>query len=234
MNRTILLAVVVLLGAAVTSIMGCREARLKARLAAAEQNVAALSDSVRYERNKAGEIEAVRRTLAADKNQLKTLNASLHAELVKERGKVKTITRTVITVERDTVEVPGVTTRFDSVASATFAIHDVLEAGERHLEGQTDIWPDSSKTTLTRDELSLTVVAGIREKDGHREMFARTGYPGVTLNVEGAEIDPQLTKPRRKPWGVGPSFTVGVDPNDKDFRVRYLVGVSLTRSVLRF
>jgi len=233
MNRTIALAVVLVLGTVVTAVMGCREARLKERLAAAEQNVAALADSTRYERNRAGELEAVRRTLAADKNGLQVLNAELHAELVKERGKVKTITRTVVVVERDTVEAPGVTIGFtDSVAAATFAFHEEHPGGSRHLEGETRIWPDSSSTKLTRDELSLVLVGGTRERDGLREMFVRTSFPGVDLYLEGAEIKFTRSACRNKPWGIGPSVAFGYSPEESQWR--YLIGVGLTRSIIRW
>ncbi|MEM1270297.1 MAG: hypothetical protein AAGI08_09625 [Bacteroidota bacterium] len=62
-------------------------------LVVAEQNVAALADSVRVTRTHAGHLEAARLTLVAERDELHTLNRSLAGELHQERGHVLTLTR---------------------------------------------------------------------------------------------------------------------------------------------
>jgi len=200
---------------------------LKAKLVISENNLVALKDTVRVVKTKNGELEFVKLALMSDKKGLKALSDSLAKEVDKEKGKVKYIISTNVSIKHDTVEVESHVV--DS--SIMWAYDHDDSAGSRHLAGISN----KHVTKITRDELSLNLIAGLKERDDKKmEIFVRSKYPGVTFgNIEGAVIDPMkpLVKPPKKWFSVGPCAGIILDPTGA---VRYGIGLSCQVSLYNF
>lgn len=202
------------------------------------QNAVAMADSVRYYENKVDELEGVKLALVTTNQDLDQYNIELAEELEKERGNVKTIIKNVVSVVRDTVLLENIVS-VDSVsaetsyASVSFKDATQYESSSRFLEGTTfveimDGLISNSTTSITRDEINLAIVSGFRQNDNNQyEIFARTDYPGVTFDMDGAVLDiPEPT--RQKKWGIG--LGVGYDFINKGPQI----GVGLQRNLIRF
>ena len=201
---------------------------LEAKLTIAQGNVSALKDTVRVVKTKNGELESVRLALLADKNSLKQLSDSLDKEVKKEKGKVKVIISAPITIkDTDTITVES-----HVKDSSIYWNYDRVDSGgSRHLAGVSD----KKVTKITRDEISLNLICGIKEREDKKmEIFVRSKYPGATFgNIEGAIIDPTtpIVKPPNKSFSIGPCAAVVVDPTGK---ISYGVGLSLQWSLFKF
>lgn len=200
---------------------------LEAKLTIAQGNVAALKDTVRVVKTKNGELETVRLALLTDKKGLKQLSDSLYKEYEKEKGKPRAIIKVPVYIKGDTVVVESQV--IDS--SILWAYDREDSGGSRHIAGISN----KKTTTITRDEISLNLIAGIKEREDKKmEIFVRSKYPGVVFgNIEGAIIDPTtpIVKPPPKHFSIGPGIGVMVDPTGS---VRYGVGISLQWALFKF
>lgn len=218
-----------------------RISRLKTKLAVEEQNNAALTDSVRVVKNKAGELEFVKLTLIADKKELENLNSSLAEELKKERGKVRTITEIKTTVKRDTIFIPsGVESLADNMYRLSWKHSEENAGGSRYLEGKSEFKVENSivdsiaGTTITRDEINLKIITGLRERNDKKlEIFARTAYPNASFDLDGAIIDPKdsIFFHDRKRFSFGPVISGGLN---QDLKLGFHLGIGLQYSLFRF
>ena len=163
------------------------------------QNISALMDTVKVEKTKNGELESSRLALAGSVKDLKKLNGGLMAELEKEKGNVKTIIKTEIQFKTDTFVAHNTKVTDSSIA---FQYDRVDTAGFRHLAGIAM----KKDTRITKDEIGMKLVTGVKERGDKWEIFVRTSYPGVTFSkIDGALIDPGkpiMEKPAKK-LGVG-------------------------------
>lgn len=212
-------------------------ANVNAELMAINQNVAAMADSVSYERNRANELEAVRLSLVTSKNDLEKYNSQLFAELEKEKGDVQSLSRSLASISRDTVYLTNtvlVDTSSAEMKRFSLSWKDQVQHDQssRFLEGTTfvEIINDAieSATSITRDEINLFIVQGIRVNDaGQFETFIRSDYPGIRFNTESAVLNiPE--QPKTKKWGIG--LGVGYDFINNGPQI----GVGLQRNLIRF
>lgn len=200
---------------------------LETKLAIAQQNIAAFTDTIRIERNKVDEEESVKLVLESQKENLQKACMDLNQELDKEKGKVKYIEKVLIQYKIDTLRLQN------TVSGDTIKWHyDHSDSGgDRHLSGQST----PSQTLITRDEWSLNIVTGLRERsDKKMEIFIRAKNPNISFGkIDGAVLD--ATKPivplPAQHWSIGPCASVIVDPTGT---VRYGVGASIQWSWWRF
>ena len=75
---------------------------LNAQVKIQDMNLNALKDSVRLQKNKAGEATYVKNTLLASKKNLENLNKALAEELDKQKGKVIVIEKVITETKVDT------------------------------------------------------------------------------------------------------------------------------------
>lgn len=250
-QRNILIIIIVLLG--LFSFMMVDRARsLGNKLDISEQNNKALADSVRVEKNKYGEVVTSKNVLVAKSKDLSDLNSQLGNELKRTKGKVSQLNTLIAKaglVKHDTIH--------DTIRLATEVIHKANgvrdlkwkidtafnDSNSRHIAGITTvklIGPDSVISLgsyLTRDEMTIKIVTGLRKRHGNIETFAKCSYPGFeTLDQQGVILDPKkhpvlkdFTK--KKKWGVGPYVGIGFDGN---LNSSMQVGVGLNYSLFRF
>jgi len=229
-QRNILIIVILLLltGA---GIFFNHYSNVKTNLAIAEQNEKALSDSVRVQKNKIGDLEYSKNILIADKNNLKDLNSDLAEELEKEKGKVRELIKMVNSIESDTVYIENTLVIYVNEGGDTIYglewVHDTIydAENERHIAGVSKFMVDSigvihpMETVITRDDIKFNLITGLREKDGNIEIFVRSDYPGFeTEELAAVIIDPSkhpiLKKfTKKKKFGIGPYVGLGLNVN---------------------
>jgi hypothetical protein len=227
--------------------------RAKTREKLANANIEALKDSVRYEKNKRGEEIAIKKALLADKKNLESLNAELARE-VKEL-KVRPVTIQVVggTIAADPIIIENEIIKYREGEYGLLWDYDTTysEGNYRKFSGETSVNVDScgvieSKgTKIKTDEIGLTLVTGLREKDGALEIYVNPKYPGMIINkIEGAIIDPQKSNvikkyfPQKK-WSIGPMIGVGVSvgygvSGRPILGPAFNIGVGVTYGIFRF
>jgi hypothetical protein len=253
-QRTVIIIVIILLLMG-TGFFFNSYAGIRADLAISQQNEAALSDSVRVEVTKNGELEASKQVLVTDRRNLKNLNEDLAEELKETKGKVSEITKLIGQIKRDTVYIQNtLITYVDKDSNVIYGLsweHDTIysEGNERHLAGVSKFKIDTTGlitpfgTLITRDVIKFDITTGLREKDGNIEIFARSSFPGFeTLELNGAIIDPKkhpviknFTKKKR--FGIGPYVGVGLGINTiptTNIGLGFQIGVGVSYSLFRF
>lgn len=197
------------------------------------QNTAALDDSLRETRNRAGELESVRLTLIADVDDLKELNAELAEEARKEHGTVLALTRINAELRAEPVDdIESVVTVGDSMVTIEWEY--VSEDSTRFLSGVTEYFTldGTATTSITKDVLMLQIVTGFTERDdGMFETFARSDNSHAVLNVQGAILKPKMVYQRKKHWSVGPFLGVALTG---DGRIQPVLGVGVTYGLFSF
>jgi len=228
-----------------------RYSRLTTQLAISEQNKKALADSVRVSENKVKDLVYSKNILIAEKGNLEQLNADLAAEVEKEKGKVREITRIVSEIKSDTVYITNMLIEYADGTKGLSWEHDSLfdTNNERHIAGVSRFDIDSNgvvsplETTITKDDFKFNIVTGLVERNGNVEIFVRSDYPNFTVSqLDGAIIDPKkhpvmkkFTKPKK--WGIGPYVGVGIGVNtwpNTNVGVGFQFGVGVTYSLFRF
>jgi hypothetical protein len=198
---------------------------LKNQLDIQSHNIDALNDTIRVQKNKAGEDMFVKKTLLADKKNLEKLNGDLSNELKKVKDKVIFLQKTLAEIKPDTQYVPTYLTKYaDGSYSLDWKLDTVYSEGNyRKLSASSFFLIDSishkvipRKTQIKDDVLGFSFVTGLKEKDGSLEIFVTPKYPGMQItSIEGAVIDPHKSEVLKKmfptkKWSVGPYAGLGI------------------------
>lgn len=230
----------------------CQNAKLDALIS--KNNVEAIQDKLRTEKNKAGEVEYLRRSLVADMESLKDLNSSLYDEVKKMKGEVLVMSKNMIDIEGTLVGIE-INTRGQKpiklkndtlVVPYTFTDGNEKKTWSREVIGESVVLmkniTDSTYALplynkLKSDKMSLQIFSSLRkrEDDGKFEFVLRTDYPNVTLNPEGF-IDPSVfatnnTSLTQDKWIIGPYIGVGVN---NTFGITPQIGIGLTYRIIGF
>lgn len=198
---------------------------LKTQVKIQDMNLDALEDTVRVQKNKAGEATYVKKTLLADKNSLEKLNKDLKEELDKQKGKVIVIEKVLTETKVDTHYVNSYLTSYQNGNYSLDWKYDSLFSvnNYRKFSGKSFFTVDTinnriipGKTRIDQDEIGFSFITGLREKDNALEIFVTPKYPGMKITeIEGAVIDPQKSDvlktmfPNKK-WSVGPYVGIGI------------------------
>jgi hypothetical protein len=174
---------------------------LENKLAIKDQNESALLDTVRVMKTKNGELESARIALAGSRDELKKLSADLSAELKKEKGKVRYITKVEMAYQKDTTSIPTTVSMQDSIG----LIRTDMKDSCRLFRGYTSFVLSKGralnpKFVVEEDVFNLNLITGLRERNKQLEIFVRSSCPGVTIqDIQGAVIDPNdpLIKPKK-------------------------------------
>lgn len=200
-------------------------ADFKKQLEIQSLNLDALKDSVRVQKNKAGEDVFVKKTLLATKENLEKLNADLARELGLIKGKVIVLQDIASRTKRDTQYINNTVTAYANGEYSLDWKYDSIysEGNYRKFSGNSFFKIDTlrnkvlpGKTRINQDEMGFSFVTGIREKDKALEIFVTPKYPGMIItNIEGAIIDPHKSDVLKsmfpnKRWSLGPYAGVGM------------------------
>jgi len=230
----------------------CQSAKLDAEIS--KNNIEAIQDKLRTEKNKSGEIEFLKRSLVADLETLKGLNSSLYEEVEKMNGKVLAMSKnmidikgTLVGIEINTRSSKPISLKNDTlVVPYTFIDGNDKKTWSREITGKSVLLmknvTDSTYAlpiynVLTTDKMSLQIFSSIRkrESDDKFEFVLRTDYPNITLNPEGF-IDPSVfaannTTLTQDKWIIGPYMGVGIN---NSFGIMPQIGIGITYRIIGF
>lgn len=228
----------------------CEEIKaLKAQRDVSELNQIALKDTIRTERTDFGNERFLKNSLLTSNDDLRSLNSDLADEVKKLKGKVLVVTKLVTVIKTDTHYVNN---KLNSYASnkyglswkydTTFSVNNY-----RKLSGESFFRIDTTNnsvvplnTRLDKDEIGISMVTGIREKNNNLEIFIEPRYPNMKVtDIQGAIIDPQRSDVLKrmfpvKKWSVGPYLGVGVSVGKTILIPSVSFGVSIQRALIKF
>lgn len=192
-----------------------------------DQNIAALTDSIREYEGNNGQLVQEKKALISSNKDLKKLNTELADEVNNLKDDPIIITKYNTVVKRDTVVVPvypdgDIVWSTDSTkAYLKFTWDDdttYTKDNWRSLGGDFTVEIDAidkEKSSIQdfiikKDEIGLSFTTGLTEnKDGMLEIFITSPHPGFkATDINGALIDPRESKTIKKffppkRWGLG-------------------------------
>lgn len=195
-----------------------------------EQNKVALEEEIKITKNKVDEVEYSKAILISEKDNLSELNIDLSNELKKEKGKVNELTSIVISLN-GVIKGLDVQSNLDKATGEyTFdwSTADRYDAdNSRFLSGNIKFKIDSLTrevnnvtATLIKDSIRFKLVQGLRErKDGIIEVFARSNYPGFSVE----ELNSTIIDPENHPV-----FQRFIKDKPKKFGFRIYTGYGIT------
>lgn len=220
-----------------------------------EQNIEALTDSVRTYKDRNGVLVYEKTAFIASEKELKKLNVELSNEVkyLKDHPIVVIKSKNIIT--HDTVHINvGAGSQYTDqgkvIASFPWSFDTTYSPDNfRTLEGvytvevDTEFCVKTTMFTITKDRLGISFVTGLTEtKDNKLEIFIKSSYPDFkTTDINGALIDPEksdvlkkLFPPKR--WSVGPFIGYGAyfDPVQSKFGTGVTLGISVTYGVFQW
>jgi len=229
------------------------EARIK------DQNMSALSDSIKTVILKNGDLQVSRDAFMADAKELRLFNAELSDAVKLQTGKVVTLNRIIFQLKQDTAELRAFIRNLpdpkppeqenDSSWNVSWALNYVYDSTNYDLfTGRTRIGLrgplDLSKITvihngtelLTRNS-QIGLIWGQKwegkGKDKKLRVYAQTAHPAFqTQLLEGTYVD----YPKKRHWftgfGVGPTLNIGYDFLNNQPAV--VVGVGIHYSIYQW
>lgn len=208
-------------------------------------NLKALNDTVKLEKDKAGQIEFSKQSLIAENGSLKELNKNLDDQVKKEKGKV-------IYIESSTGEVNDtpktINYVLDKISDTEFSITSNLDVyydsnNHRNFDVITTIKIDSNrnvtvlKSELAKDSLGFNIVTGLTQDGKNLRIFIRSDYPGLNFTkIDGSLIDPTKSDviksffPNKK-WSIGPQLGIGIN---SQLKAGFYVGFGLSYNIIQW
>jgi hypothetical protein len=237
-----------------------RNKNLKEEADRQEQNISALSDSIKTVHLKNGEIQASIDVFMASDKELRALNLNLFNEVNDQKGKVITLNRIVFNLVQDTTElrrwiannppyVPPPTQETDSTWDVPWGARYVYDSVNFDVyKGITKVGLrgpyDLSKVSVFHNETELTyrnsqigLTWGQKweglGKDKRLKVFAQTAHPAFKAKLlEGTYVD----YPKREHWlqgfGIGPQFGVGYDFLNN--QPAFIIGIGIHYNIYQF
>jgi len=234
----ILLIILLLISAGLGYYFYSENQDLKVEVSTSKQNTAALNSTIEETRNILGELEYSKSVVVGEKEQLISLSETLSNELDKERFKVSELTKTNIQLKGELgqmeswVSENGNIINSDSVFKINWKFDKVYdEENSRHIAGYTtfkfnnkEYQVFNQKSFLTRDYIRMSLVQGLRERNGLVEVFARSKYEGFAIDgMQSAIIDPtnhpvisKFSNTEKQRFNFGAYFGYGVTYNFKN------------------
>jgi hypothetical protein len=227
----------VIIGLIVISAAQCsRIQELKRQRDISEQNNAALIDTVKYEKQKNGELQASIAVFVTDMKDLKKLNKDLYDRIKAQDGKILDLNHAVIVLKQDSimlrkalVEKDKIIEKLTKIDSNTYAAGWTLpfrydSTNFTVLKGRTYIGVVNKDplqlahidTELLQNLTQIDLTFGHKEEKGLIRVYVQTAYPGFTVkSLEGVLINPNEYSDlaKKKHWfrgfGIGPAATMG-------------------------
>lgn len=213
-------------------------------LQVSRQNTQALLEKTKQTENSLGQLQFERASFMGDIETLKRLNHDLVKEIDAQKGNVRVVTKVVTKVVFDTVIINN---KVDRINDSTFVINfehsrafdsansvgfkGKVPALLSTIEGKPSI--TSQTTTIYDMKLDMKLYTGIREQDGIYSIFARTDFPGVKFDLDGAIVDPEKSFIDKKtsPFSImlGGGLGYGITPSGNGVfpSVGVYVGINL-------
>ncbi len=212
------------------------------------QNNRALTDSIQYLKNKAGDIEAVKSSFVSKLSDLEQLNRDLYSESKKEIGNLKALIKGSLTANSGDVIISNELKSYpDGKTYGLLFEKTKIDSGMVwNIKGESKFKFDNNtifpgQTEIFNNQLKLKIVLGFKENDKNYEVFARSANPNVTFDdLSGVMLipkkaDPLLTPPaKNKKFGIGLQVGYGVGFPNKQLTLVPYVGIGLSYNLIKF
>lgn len=228
----------------------CEEIKkLKSKVDVSELNQEALKDTLRTERTILNNERFLKNSLLTSNSDLMALNSDLAEEVKNLKGKVLVITKFITVVKNDTHYVNN---HLNSYPNRKYGLSwkydtNFTNNNYRKISGESFFRIDtvnnnviSMNTRLDKDEIGISMVTGIREKNNNLEIFIEPRYPNMKVtDIQGAVIDPQKSEVLNKmfpvkKWTIGPYLGVGISVGKTVLIPSVSFGVSIQRALIKF
>lgn len=192
----------------------------------ANQNIEALKDVTKKSVDALGRTVYEKMILMGNMETIEKLNADLAKELKATKARLVTIASARIKV--DTIRINNNIFKtsdstfdisfkhkkdFDTLNGISFNGKIPVKIGA---DSASKLWIRSDYTTIEDFKLRIKIFTGIKEEDGKWKAYARTDFPGVEFDVDGAVRDPEksfVSNNKIFSVTIGPSFGYGIAPN---------------------
>lgn len=211
------------------------------------QNIDALMDSTKQTKNKLGQLQFERLSFMSDIETLKKLNTDLSKEIEKQKGQVRVVTQVVTKFVFDTIYLDNQVSKInDSTFNVSFSyLKKYDEQNSIGFKGslpaqvkktETGYELKSSKTTITDMDLKMKLYTGVKEEDGMYSIYARTDFPGVKFDLDGAIINPEesFIKNRKTPFSLMVGAGIGYGLTSSGTAIVPSVGVYIGINLFNF
>jgi len=251
-NRILLLVIIII------SILWFRSCSQSIADISNDQNIRALTDSIRVYITKNGQLVYEKSAFLTKESDLKKLNSDLFNEVKNLKDHPIVVIKWNTKLIHDTIKVPvyvsgPITWNNDStIKYIPFAWnYDTTYSTNNYhmISGDYIISIDSNKNAktesfrVTRDEIGISMSTGLTEsKDGNVEIFIKSMYPGFApTKIDGALFDPRESDvikkyfpPKR--FAVGPYVGYGVylDPIQGRAGTGVSLGISFSYNVFQW
>lgn len=235
---------------------------LKTEVDVHDQNISALTDSLKLERTKNGELLVSIDGYIATEKDLKKLNRGLWDEVHAQKGKVISLTDLIVILRQDSAQLAKTVDKLNSIIGTMQKIDDSTFIAPWTLaytydstnydvfRGRTQIGISSKDPLILRHKNSymlerktqIELVWGEKVEKGKLRIFVQSNYPGFTVkSMEGVLIDPNnnpLFKDlmKKRHWftglGIGPNISTGW--NILEAKPAIILGVGLHYNIYEF
>jgi len=180
-------------------------------------NVVALTDSIKYYKTKYGEVYVSKTLLEGDLNTLKIVNDSLYNTIkdmkLNKPTTIVYIDNTIDNSAKDTSwTIPQIPSQIDSVFYPMITKKFDFNNKYRELEGKVTIKDSTMNLNIEKDKVFLDYTLAVE----NNKVYVKSNNPYVQYNkIQGIE----LPKPKKR-WTtvvIGPSISYGYDFNGKCF-----------------
>ena len=178
-----------------------------------DQNISALTDSLKFERTKYGELLVTIDGYIATEKELKTLNRGLWNEVNKQKGKVISLSDVVIRLQQDSTVLEKTVDHLKTIIGQLQKINDSTYIAPWVLayvynkdstsydifKGKTEIGVLNKdplvlrhkNSYLTKRETQIELIFGQKVENNKLRIFIQSDYPGFTVkSLEGVLLDP--------------------------------------------
>ena len=196
----------------ITSIKSCQDYKDRNN-----NNVVALTDSIKYYKTKYGEVYVSKTLLEGDLNTLKIANDSLYQTIkdmkLNKPTSVVYIDNTIDNGAKDTLwTIPQIPSQIDSVFYPMITKRFEFNNKYRELEGKVTIKDSTMNLNIEKDKVFVDYTLAIEDN----KVYVKSNNPYVQYNtIQGIQLPKQ-----KKRWTtliIGPSISYGYDFKSKTF-----------------
>ena len=207
----VILGFLLMIGITFDAIRSCQDYKDR------NNNVVALTDSIKYYKTKYGEVYVSKTLLEGDLNTLKIVNDSLYNTIkdmkLNKPTTIVYIDNTIDNGAKDTSwTIPQIPSQIDTVFYPMITKKFDFNNKYRELEGKVTIKDSTMNLNIEKDKVFLDYTLAVE----NNKVYVKSNNPYVQYNkIQGIE----LPKPKKR-WTtvvIGPSISYGYDFNGKCF-----------------
>jgi len=251
-----LFTIIIIIGLIIFSAMQCsRIKELKRQKDISDQNQAALTDSLSFQKLRNKELQISIPTLISTIDELKVLNRELYFKVKEQNQHIIDLNNAIIVLHQDSATLAKALDEKNKIIQKLLKVDDNLyiagwtlpfkydSTNFEVLTGKTYIAVTNKNplelahvnTELINKTTQIDLTFGHKEENGLIRVYIQSAYPGFTAkSLQGVLIDPNeySSKAKKNSWfkgfGIGPQATMGFNVATGKYGLVLGVGVHYT------